>query len=408
MTSKTDQINELLSRAIEKIIPSSGALKKALAGDKPLSVYLGVDPTAPNLHLGHAAGLFVLKRFQKLGHKITLLIGDFTARIGDPSGKDKTRRPLSRGEVLQNAKTYKEQASKILDFDSSTNPATLVFNSNWHAKLKFRDILDLGAHFSVQQMLARDMFEKRMKEARPIGLNEFLYPLMQGYDSVALKTDVEVGGSDQLFNMLVGRDLVKKYLSKEKFAITTRLLVNPITGAKMSKSEGHLVSFEDPPGEMYAKIMAFPDALIWDCFTFCTEVPLRIIEDIKTLPPRDAKARLAREIVLIFHGGPAANKAEAEFQKVFVFDRAPSNIPLVRRVSGATSTTRVLVDAGMSSSKSEATRLVKQGGVHIQAPGKEWETAGETINVQDNMVIRVGKRKFRRVKTKNKGLKNSL
>lgn len=397
MTSKTDQINELLSRGIEEVIPSRDTLAKDLANGKKLTIYHGVDPTAPHLHLGHSTNYLLLRRFQKLGHRVILLVGDFTARIGDPSGRTAERVPLSEKEVLDNLRTYKEQAAKILDFDSEENPAELAHNSAWLKKLALEDIIDVASHFTVQQMLARDMFQRRLKNENPIGLHEFLYPLMQGYDSVALKTDAEVGGEDQLFNMLVGRDLVKAYLKKEKFVITTKLLTNPKTGNKlMSKSEGNYIALDDPPADMYGKTMALPDEVVLDCFRLCTEVTSDEIEKIKKLPPREAKARLAREIVTMYHGAPAASKAEAEFRKVFVSSKAPSNIPLIHMRGGATRTTQVLLDTGMASTKSEAVRLVEQGGVHVQAPGKEWATAGETIDIQDNVVIRVGKRRFKK------------
>lgn len=412
MPPKKEQINdfrEALERWAEETIPSKESLEKAVFGPSKLTIYHGVDPTAPHLHLGHSTNYLFLKKFQELGHKVVLLIGDFTARIGDPSGRTKERVPLTASAIEENLKTYKEQAGKILDFSSKSNPVKLPRNSKWLGKLKMEELIGVASNFTVQQMLARDMFQKRMREEGPIGLHEFLYPLMQGYDSVALKTDIEVGGSDQLFNMLAGRELVWRYLKKNKFVITTKLLINPKTGNKlMSKSEGEYIALDDPQNVMYGKVMALPDEVIMECFRLCTEVALEDVEKFKKLPPRDLKARLAREIVKMYHSESAAKEAEAEFQKVFVFDKAPSNTPFVQMVGGATSTAQVLIDAGMASSKSEATRLVEQGGVHIQAPGKEWERAGVAIDIKDNMVIRVGRRKFVLVKTRDKDLKNGL
>lgn len=402
MTSKTDQINELLTRGVEDVIPSRDAFVKALSGGKRLTIYHGVDPTGPHLHLGHSTNYLFLRRFQQLGHRVILLIGDFTARIGDPSGRTNGRVPLSKKEVLNNLKTYKKQAAKLLDFESKENPVELAHNSAWLQKLTLEDIVDAAAHFTVQQMLARDMFQARIKNKNPIGLHEFLYPLMQGYDSVALKADAEVGGKDQLFNMLVGRDLVKASLGKEKFVITTKLLVNPKTGRKlMSKSEGSYVALDDSPANMYGGIMALPDEVIFGCFKLCTEVRLARIEKIRELSARDAKAYLAREIVSMYHDPKDADKAEKEFNKTFVFRQSPPGTPTTVMMGGVTSTTKVLIETGLSLTKSEARRLEEQRGVHVQMRGsKHWETAGETINVQDGMTIRVGKRGFRGIRTK--------
>lgn len=403
MSSKSSKINELLTRGIKEIIPSGGALEKALNSTRKLTVYLGVDPTAPDLHLGHAAPLLLLKRFQKLGHTVVLLVGDFTAQVGDPSGKTTQRMPLAKKDVLANARQYKDQAAKILDFTSSENPATVALNSTWHDKLTFGEVLRIASLFTVQQMLARDMFQKRLEDARPIGLNEFLYPMAQGYDSVALKTDVEVGGSDQLFNMLVGRDLVKAQLGKEKFVVTTRLLVSPETGAKMSKSEGTFVAFTDRPGEMYGKIMAFPDSLIKDCFEFCTEVSLEEIEGIKKLHPKDAKSFLARTIVGMFHGNSEGEKAEREFQKVFRDRELPSDIPGIKLPKKKITQLDLLMATNFVSSRGEARRLIEQGGVHIRFPGaqvwkvlRDWK---EEVDVEAGMMVRVGKRKIVKILT---------
>lgn len=398
MASKADQINELISRSIAEILPSPRALARALKGGEKLTVYLGVDPTAPELHLGHSISLLTLKRFQKLGHKVVLLVGDFTARIGDPSGKTKARKPLSEKEVLGNSQTYKAQASKILDFDSPHNPAILAFNSFWHKKLSFRDVLDLASHFSVQQMLVRDMFDKRVKEGSPIGLNELLYPLMQGYDSVALRTDVEVGGRDQLFNMLVGRDLVKRYLQKEKFVVAMRLLVNPITGAKMSKSEGNYIALDDPPPNMYGKVMALPDEVIFDCFQLCTEVPLAEIEKIRKLPARDAKAYLAREIVSMYHGENHAKIAENKFVAVFREHELPEDLKVVYLSERKINIVELLYSTGLVPSKSEARRLLAQQGVRVKGEGSsEWRTVEDSkkdVSIESPVIIRAGKRRF--------------
>ncbi len=403
MPLKSEQINELeetLERWAEEAIPSREDLEEALTGNKKLTIYHGVDPTAPDLHLGHSTNYFLLRRLQKLGHKIILLIGDFTARIGDPSGRTTGRVPLTEKQVAENAKTYKKQAAKILDFDSAQNPASLAYNSKWLGKLAFKDVVDISSHFTVQQMLARDMFQKRIKDGNPIGLHEFLYPLMQGYDSVALKTDVEVGGSDQLFNMLVGRDLVKIYLAKEKFVVTTKLLINPKTGAKlMSKSEGNYIALNDPPNKMYGKVMALPDEVVKDCFALCTEVPLGEIEGIMKLPPREAKARLAYEIVAMYHDKKEAGKAEAEFTKVFSAHEPPADIQTFRIQNKTKNILDLLVETGLAPSKNEARRLVEQGGVRVG--GEVIGSATEEVSVKEGAVVQVGKRRFIKLEIRN-------
>lgn len=409
MPTKNHQVNldkfntsELLTRRISEIIPSREAFEKALFGESKLTIYHGVDPTGPSLHLGHSTNYIFLRNLQKLGHKIVLLIGDFTARIGDPSGKAAERVPLTAEQIAKNLKTYKEQAAKILDFESRENSVRIEYNSKWLQKLTLESVIDLASHFTVQQMISREMFQKRIKSESAIGLNEFLYPLLQGYDSVVLKADMEVGGNDQLFNMLIGRDLAKAYLNKDKFVVTTKLLINPKTGNKlMSKSEGGYIALNDSPNEMYGKVMALPDEVVNNCFELCTEVAMEEIERITKIPPKEAKAHLAREIVGMYHGAEKANSAEAEFNKVFTFHQPSQDMPTIVMVGGATSTRRVLVETGLSRSRGEAKRLEDQGGVHVQMPGsKEWQTAGDTIDVKDGIVIRVGKRRFRKLKIK--------
>lgn len=392
MSLKSEQIKELLTRGIDVIIPSREAVEKELSSGKKLTVYLGVDPTGPQLHLGHSAPMLLLRRFQKLGHKTILLIGDFTARIGDPSGKKSQRKPLSAKEIAEHLKTYKKQASKILQFAPAQNPTEIKFNSKWLAGLKFGDLLDITSRFTVHQMLTRDMFQRRIKEGAHIGVNEFLYPFAQGYDSVALKTDAEIGASDQLFNMLIGRDMVRAYLKKEKFVITTRLLVNPATGAKMSKSEGGLVALDDSPKDMYGKIMAFPDELVEECFILCTEASIAQIENVMKLPPREAKASLAHEIVAMYYNKTAADKAEAEFSKVFSAHELPADILISHIQSKTKNIIDLLIDTGLAASKSEARRLVEQGGVRVD--NVVAKDPKKNIEIKDDMVIQVGRRRF--------------
>lgn len=384
-------INELLTRGIAEIIPAREVLEAALKSGKKLTVYLGIDPTGPQLHLGHSAPLLLLGRFQKLGHKTILLIGDFTARIGDPSGRTSLRKPLALKEIRENLKTYKEQASKIINF-LGKNATVIKFNSKWHNKLKFGDLLKASSSFTVQQMLARDMFQERIKKELPISLNEFLYPIAQGYDSVALKTDIEIGASDQLFNMLVGREMVSEYINKEKFVVTIKLLVNPVTGAKMSKSEGSFVALADAPNDMYGKIMAFPDELIRDCFELCTDMPMTEVEYAVKLLPRDAKAKLARTLVTMYHDRQAADKAEEEFNKTFAGHGVPTDMLEVHIAAKSKNIVDLLVETGLASSKSEARRLVGQGGVRID--GEVIKDQNKEINLRNEMVVQVGRRRF--------------
>ena len=251
-----DKINEVLTRSISVVYPNKESLKEVLLSGKILRIYMGIDPTATYAHIGHATNYIVLKRFHELGHKIIILIGDFTAMIGDPSDKNAARKRLSKEEVLENLKTFKEQIGKIIDFEDKKNPVEFRFNSEWLSKLTFEEGIELASHFTVQQMIERDIFQKRIKENKPLYVHEFFYPLMQGYDSVALNVDMEVGGTDQTFNMLAGRILVKAYQKREKFVITTTLLEHPVTGEKlMSKSLGTGVGLDEPPNQMFGKVM---------------------------------------------------------------------------------------------------------------------------------------------------------
>lgn len=395
-------LQELLDRYTEKVYPSREKLVDALRS-RQLTIYHGVDPTAPQLHFGHATNFLLLKGLQNLGHTVVLLIGDFTARIGDPTGKSQTRKSLTSKEVLDNSKTYREQAGKILDFSSKKNPVLIRFNSTWLQKLIFEDMLRLAAHATVQQMIQRDMFQERIRAGKEIYVHEFLYPLMQGYDSVAMNVDGEVGGSDQTFNMLVGRDLVKAFLKKEKFVLTTPLLINPKTGKKlMSKSEGGYIALNDPPQEMYGKVMALPDEVVFSCLRLCTQVPLKEIAAIQEsvqrgeLSRRDAKAFLARESVRMYHGAERAEKAEKEFVRVFKEKQLPSNIPMVRVEAGKSWTIdSLLVRIKLASSRSDARRLIEQGGVKVD--GLVLKDEKTPVSIHKGMVIQVGKRKYAKI-----------
>lgn len=392
-----DQIEKVLTRGVERIYPSREELGKTLRSGKKLRVYQGIDPTG-KLHIGHIVGLRKLRQLQDLGHEIIVLIGDFTATIGDPTSKQTTRKPLARKQVLANAKDYKKQVGKILDLAKSN--IRFLHNEQWSNKLKPADMLELASKFTVAGLLERDMFQERIKAGRDIRVHEFLYPIFQAYDSVTMNVDLEVGGNDQTFNMLAGRMLLKKVKNKEKFVLALKLLVDP-SGKKMGKSEGNLVSLDEKPGEMYGKIMAWPDELIGPGLELLTNIPQEEIEGIarqiksKKLNPREAKARLAREVVAICHTPKAASLAEKEFGRVFQKGQLPSDIKKAKGLKGRKPLVDALVKAGLASSKSEARRLVLQGGVRIDGAVQKKESS--SVELRPGSVIQVGKRRFVRV-----------
>ncbi len=392
-------VNEVLTRAVEKIYPSQEVLEKTLLSGKRLRIYLGIDPTGPHLHLGHLTNLLVLKRFQNLGHEIIFLIGDFTAMIGDPSDKLAPRQPLTRAQVLKNLKTFKAQASRILKF-TGAGAAKIDFNSRWHSKMKAEDLLNLAQNFTVQQLIQRDMFQERLKHNKPFNLKEFFYPLMQGYDSVALDVDMEIGGTDQTFNMLVGRDLMKIYKHKEKFVLTTKLLENPKTGKKlMNKSEGGLINLDDSPQDIFGKVMALDDAAILPVAEFSTEIPvadlIAIKKEVQT-NPRDAKIRVAQAVVETIYDKSAAQKSKTEFIKIFAKKGKPENIKKARLGVNKIGIVELLAKTGLASSKSEARRLIQQGAVKINDAKKT--DPHEIISLKPEILLQVGPRRFLRVK----------
>lgn len=370
--------------------------KEALSSGRKLRIYYGVDPSGAQIHLGHAVILSKLQKLQQLGHKIIFLIGDFTGMIGDPTDRGAVRQPLTRKQVLENAKTYKKQVSKFLNF-TGKNAAEIRFNSEWNDKLKFKDIIELSGRFTVQQFLERDMFEKRMAEGKPIGMHEFLYPLIQGYDAVMLDADVQVGGTDQTFNMLQGRYLRKALKGKIQMVVTYQLLVGS-DGRKMSKSFNNVINIEDDPNDMFGKTMAVNDELIKQYFILATWVPLEKIDEILKLPnPRDQKLILAQEIVSLYHGIAKAGAAKEAFISQFSKGELPSDI---EEVSAALpiSGTDFMVLAHMASSKSEARRLIAQGGVKIDG-----QVIKADLIIEQNdkeKLFQVGKRKYAKLKPK--------
>jgi len=396
-----EKIDEILSRSVDTIYPSKEALKEVLMSGKKLRVYVGIDPTSDYVHLGHSTNYILLKRFHELGHTVIVLVGDFTATIGDPSDKSAVRIQLTEDDVRKNLETFKEQIGKVIDFYDEKNPVEFRFNSDWLAVLDLKKLTDIASSFTVQRMIERDVFRRRMKEGKPLYVHEFFYPLMQGYDSVALDADLEIGGTDQTFNMLAGRDLVKKYLNKEKFVITTTLLENPKTGEKlMSKSLDTGISLKSVPEDMYGRVMALPDETIVQCFIDCTTVPMADVEEIKKElaeggNPRDIKMQLARNIVLMYHGEDMANKAEEYFIKTFSRKETPEHMQEIRVPVGVL-VGDALVSAKIIPSKSEWRRLVEGGGVHNLSNGSTI-TDINTAETKKPLEIKIGKRTFVRI-----------
>ncbi|MDE7173733.1 MAG: tyrosine--tRNA ligase [Helicobacter sp.] len=359
----------------------------------------GFDPTAPDLHLGHTVVLQKMATFQKYGAKVVFLIGDFTATIGDPSGKTQTRKPLSRDEVLQNAKTYEQQVFKILD----PKKTQVRFNSEWLAKLRLDDVLTLCAKFSVARMLERDDFEKRMRANAPISIVEFMYPLMQGYDSVALHCDVEFGGTDQKFNLLMGRHLQRSYglpNGQQEQAVLMMPLLEGLDGVqKMSKSLGNTIGLTDAPKEMYAKIMSLSDSLMWRYYELLSDVALDEIESMKArvesgaLHPKSAKESLALEITARYHSQSEAHEAQAEFARVFAQNQIPDDMPVLEH-SGTLWICKALVDGKLVGSTSQARREIAAGAVRINQ--QKESDINKQLDVGD-YILQVGKRKFLRV-----------
>ncbi|HAT03644.1 MAG TPA: tyrosine--tRNA ligase [Candidatus Magasanikbacteria bacterium] len=394
VSTDSQKIEEVLSRSIDTIYPSKEEFQKLLESGKQLKIYVGIDPTATYVHLGHATNYIILKRLHTLGHKIIVLVGDFTAKIGDPSDKSAARRRLTDEDVQENLKTFKAQIGKILDFDDTKNPIEFKFNSEWLSKLNFEDVCDLASHFTVQRMLERDNFEKRIKENKPLYVHEFFYPLMQGYDSVAMDVDVELGGTDQTFNMLAGRTLLKDYKNKEKIVVTTTLLENPVTGEKlMSKSLGTGIGLDESPIDMFGKTMRLPDEAIIQVFIDCTYKSMGEIEKMKQelafgANPRDLKMRLAHEIVKTYHGEEEAQKAEEYFINTFKNKETPDDIKELK--PNSYNIVSVLVEAGFAVSTSEARRAISQGGVKLN----DEKVESIDVNTKKGDVVQKGKRFF--------------
>lgn len=387
----------IIKRGTAEII-NEEELKKKLEKGEPLVVKAGFDPTAPDLHLGHTVLLRKMRHFQELGHKVVFLIGDFTARIGDPSGRSETRKPLTPDEIEKNASTYKRQFFKVLDPEKTI----VAYNSQWLGSLSFGDLINLAGKFTVAQFLEREDFAKRFSEGRPIGLHELLYPIAQAYDSVALRADVELGGTDQKFNLLVGRELQRYFGQEPQIAVLMPILEGLDGVQKMSKSLGNYVGIDEPPVEMFGKIMSIPDSLMIKYFELLTDFSIEEIEEFKVgleqgkIHPKELKMKLAFNLVKTYHSEEDALRAQEEFNKVFSKKELPSEIPLKTFSEKEKTIIDLLVEGGLTSSKGEAKRLLSQGGIKVD--GVKVDDPYCSIDLSYERVIQVGKRKFLRVK----------
>jgi len=393
-------VDEVLERGVEQVFPDKKSFREKLRSGERIRLYCGYDPSAPALHIGNAATLNKLAQFQELGHEVIFLIGDFTGMIGDPTDKAATRKKLTREEVLKNAEDYQKQASGYLKFGGE-NPAKVMYNSEWSDKLTFKEVIEIASNFTVGQMIQRDMFQKRMESEKPIYLHEFLYPLAQGYDSVAMDVDAEVGGNDQMFNMLCGRTLQRNINNKEKFVLTLKLLADE-TGKKMGKTEGNAVFLNQTPEDMFGAVMSWTDGIIAIGLEMVTDIPMDEVEKIrKSLKdeknnPRDFKMKLAYEIVKINHGEKAAITARENFEKVFSKREVPETVAEIEATIGA-SIVATMVLAEIAESNADAKRKIEQGGVSID--GATVKDFKYSISGSDNgKVLKVGKREFRKIK----------
>jgi tyrosyl-tRNA synthetase len=400
ISTDKEKIEEILTRSVDGVYPSKDELRKMLVSGREIKIYMGIDPTASYVHLGHSTNYLLLERLHKLGHKIIVLVGDFTAMIGDPTDKMAARVPLTHDQVLLNLKTFKEQIGKILNFEDKENPIEFRFNGEWLSKLGLEKLLELASNFTVQQMLGRDMFAKRVAENKPLYVHEFFYPVMVGYDSVALDVDLEIGGTDQTFNMLAGRILVRRYLDREKCVLTTTLLVNPATGEKMmSKSLGTGIGLNESPVEMFGKAMALPDEGILQVFIDCTRLSMKEIEHKKERlasgeNPKIIKLELAHELVRMYHGAAAADMAGKNWERTFSEKKIPESVPEIKVKSG-TALVDFLVAHGFAESKSAARRLVEEGAVRDME--KDEKLTDIQMKIVHPFILKIGKKAFVRL-----------
>ncbi len=396
----------ILSRGAIDILPQEEfreRLAKSIRENKPLRVKQGFDPTAPDIHLGHTVGIRKLKQFQDLGHQVVLIIGDYTGLVGDPSGRSSTRPQLTYEQVIKNAETYQNQFFKILD----KTRTEIHFNGEWFAKMTFREIMELAARFTVARMLERDDFEKRYKSGSPISIHELFYPLMQAYDSVAIKADVEIGATEQKFNLLTGREIQQDYGVTPQLILTLPVLVGLDGHQRMSKSIGNYIGIDEPPREMFGKIMSIPDSLIYSYFELVTDIALDKLTEIKAQledisnNPMTLKKMLGVEIVSMYHSGEAGKEACEEFERVFSKKEIPEDIPEfnISALTGKVWIVRLLTETGLAKSNGEARRLIQGGGIYID--GQTVTDENMEVEVADGMLLRAGKRRF--LKLKNTG-----
>jgi len=394
-----NKIDEVLGRGVENIYPNREAFEKVLLSGKRIRLYCGYDPSAPSLHIGNAISLAKMGQFQELGHEVIFLIGDFTGMIGDPTDKSAARKKLTRKEVLDNAKNYKKQAGAYLKFNGA-NPAKIMYNSKWLDKLNFKDLIEVTSNFTAQQMFARDMFQERIKAEKPIYLHEFLYPVAQAYDSVAMDVDLEIGGNDQTFNMLCGRDLMKAMKNKEKFVLTMKLLVDS-SGKKMGKTEGNIVNLDETPENMYGQVMSWPDGIIEAGLELCTNLPMAEVKNFSVqikngINPRDIKMRLALEMTKINHGEKKAQAAEEHFIKTVQKKEVPEEIVNYNLPIAGWKLVDLLAEVKLAASKGEARRLIEQGGIKVD--GDVIKDINKEIEVtEEGLLIQRGKRQFIKV-----------
>lgn len=379
-------IDDLLTRGVEHVYPSVAEFKAALLSGKKLKIYFGIDPTGPNLHIGHFSNILKLREFSDLGHEVIILLGDFTAMIGDPDKKE-ARKQLTKEDIKNNLKGYKKQIGNMIPLGK----VKIVYNSKWLGKLKFADVIELASEFTLGQMVERDMFQERIKVGSPIYLHEFMYPIMQGYDAVAMDVDVEVGGNDQTFNMLAGRTMLKRR-GKEKFVLANKLLVDP-TGKKMGKTEGNMVMLSDEPNDIYGKVMSWPDSLMTLAYEICTRVDRDEYEGLIVNDPKKAKMKLACEITALVHGAKKANAAEKNWVKTFSQGELPEKIDEVKAEAGEI-LADVLVRGGVVKSKGEYRRLVEEGAVR---GADDVKVTDPYYKINQTEVFKIGKKRFVKV-----------
>jgi tyrosyl-tRNA synthetase len=381
-----DKIEEVLTRGVQQVLPDKKGLADLMA-KREIKLYQGFDPSAPSLHLGNFVGLMKLRQFQKLGHEVIFLVGDFTGMIGDPTDKLATRKKLTRKQVLENAKAWYKQAGKVLNFEGG-NPAKIVFNSEWSDKMTFKDLIEITSNLTVQQMIERDMFQERLKSNAPIYLHEFLYPVAQGYDCVYMDVDLEIGGNDQLFNMMTGRTLMKAIKNKEKYVLTTKLLVDK-DGNKVGKTTGNALFLDSTPENFYAGVMSFPDEVLLLSFELLTEISLDGLTEKIKKDPMGEKKHLSFEIVKFLWGESAANSAQKVFEKTFQ-EKAPS---FDIKVKAEESLAKTIIPFTPRQSMSSAKELIKQNAVDVN--GKTIADPNFVLKIGDN--IKVGERTFLKV-----------